>query len=82
MLGRAASWLWEAWGGHASSPAGREDRLCKSGSSPGRQWLPCMGTATRMHREEGESCTPRVGSCFYLLQRSKGRKASSEKEQE
>lgn len=82
MLGRAASWLWEAWGVMHPALQAVRTACARSGSSPGRQWLPCMGTATRMHREEGESCTPRVGSCFYLLQRSKGRKTSSEKEQE
>ena len=75
MLGRAASWRWEAWGVMHPAPQGVRTASARSGSSPGRQWLPCMGTATRMHKKEGESRTPRVGSCFYLLQRPKGRKA-------
>ena len=43
--------------GHASSPTGCEDCLCEERKQP-RETIaaPPMGTATRMSREEGESC--------------------------
>lgn len=63
--------------GHALSPTGR----ARSGSSPGRRWLPSMGTATRMSREEGESCRDQRLVPASICSRDPRGEKLSEKEQ-
>ena len=68
-------------GGHASSPAGREDRLCKEWKQP-RETMAALHGHSHTHAQGGRE--PHTQSRLLLLSapETQGEKSSSEKEQE
>ena len=69
-------------GGHASSPARREDRLCKECKQP-RETMAALHGHSHTHAQEGGR-EPHTQSRLLLLSapETQGEKSSSEKEQE